>query len=67
MRRLHFLNTQQVEHGSEHADAAANHGAAVVLHAVHFQALGTVRFQQPVNQPVKAIDGNPAARPASGD
>ena len=36
LRSLHRRNAEQVEHCTQHADAAANHRTPVVFHAVEF-------------------------------
>ena len=63
---FHLFNAQQSEHSPQHADAAANDGAPVILHAVEFHAVGMLRLEQAIEQPVEAITRDKAGRPTRG-
>ena len=52
---LHAVDPQQVEHGPQHADAAADHGPAVVLQPRQPHAVGAARLQQLALQPVQRL------------
>ena len=54
LRCLHLFNAQQVKHSAQHTDTATNHGPAVFFHAVNFQAICTLGFDQAIQQPVES-------------
>ncbi len=63
---LHLPDAHQLEHRTQHADAAANHGTPVVLHAFELEALCALGLEQAVQQPVQPFARDQALGPAPG-
>ncbi|MPM90734.1 hypothetical protein SDC9_137856 [bioreactor metagenome] len=53
LRDQHFVDVEQREDGSQHADAAADHSAAIILEPVHAHTIGAARGKQLGVQPVE--------------
>ena len=64
--RLHALNSEQLKRGAQDAQAATDHGFAVILDAIQAQAVDRLGLDQSVTQPVQPVAGDHVARPAGG-
>ena len=62
--QLEVVNLKQVKHRAKNAQAAADDGPAVVLHARQAQAIRAVRIQQGLQHPVQPLAAYRACRPA---
>ena len=63
---LHLVDLEQVEHGTQHTDAAADDRAPVFLQTVHAHLVRAAGRHQLLAQPVQALAGDGAGGPAGG-
>ena len=64
--RLHLVDLEDFERGTQHTDATADDGAPVVLQTVHAHLVRAARRHQLLAQPVEALAGDGAGWPAGG-
>ena len=63
---LHFVDVQQIKHGTQHADTTPDDCSALLLEPVQAETVGTLGAEQTLSQPVQSIAGDQARRSSSG-
>ena len=64
LRHLHTVNLQQLKHGAQHTEPAANDGAALFLEPFQAQPVSALGAQHALLQPVQPFGGDGAGRMA---
>ena len=65
LRHVHLPYFEQIENGSQHADASTNHGPTVFLEAFEAHTVGMLRAQQTLLKPVEPLCGDDPSGAAS--